>query len=43
MMQQVAEWLDALESADIITQIAADAPTELLRPPREDQRNVPAD
>src|SRR5262249_42360641 len=38
-----AEWLDAIEGADVIIQTATDAATELLSPPWDDDQCVPAD
>jgi ADP-ribosyl-[dinitrogen reductase] hydrolase len=36
-----AEWADALKGADIVTQTAEDAATELLSPPWDDEQSVP--
>jgi ADP-ribosylglycohydrolase len=37
------EWLDAVEGADVVAQVAQDAATELLSPPWDDDDSVPSD
>jgi len=37
------EWFDALEGADVVSQVAQDAATELLSPPWDEHDPVPAD